>query len=163
MTNEELKATSSQGFTAARFPSKEPSDPSGLDTGLNVCYSIWMIRYKYHFCKKCKEKLPPSHFEVGSAEVSTCKVCKEITKLTKRCNRYAISVVDFLEIYEEQEGRCFSCGLEKSYSDLHIDHCHKKGNVRGLLCVNCNIALGMVKDNKETLSNLIAYLEKQEK
>lgn len=45
--------------------------------------------------------------------------------------------------------------------DLKIDHCHQHDRVRGLLCHNCNVALGLVKDNPRTLENLAAYLREQ--
>lgn len=42
---------------------------------------------------------------------------------------------------------------------LHYDHDHATGKFRGWLCTNCNSALGLVKDNKETLKSLIHYIE----
>lgn len=40
-----------------------------------------------------------------------------------------------------------------------LDHCHTTGNIRGVICQACNKALGKVRDNPETLSNLINYLK----
>lgn len=42
---------------------------------------------------------------------------------------------------------------------LSIDHCHKTGSVRGMLCGNCNNGLGRFKDSTELLKNAINYLE----
>ena len=42
----------------------------------------------------------------------------------------------------------------------HVDHDHITGKVRGLLCGSCNRALGLIKDNLETLVRLQKYLEK---
>jgi len=42
----------------------------------------------------------------------------------------------------------------------HIDHCHKTGKIRGILCITCNRILGNVKDNPTTLRALAVYLEK---
>ena len=44
--------------------------------------------------------------------------------------------------------------------NLVVDHCHVTGVVRGLLCHNCNRALGLFKDNIESLNTAILYLEK---
>lgn len=43
---------------------------------------------------------------------------------------------------------------------IHYDHDHKTGKFRGWLCGRCNVALGLLKDNKETLLALVDYLEK---
>jgi hypothetical protein len=43
---------------------------------------------------------------------------------------------------------------------LAIDHDHITNEVRGLLCRDCNVMLGLVKDNTETLKNAIQYLQK---
>ena len=44
--------------------------------------------------------------------------------------------------------------------DRCIDHCHKTGKIRGLLCDTCNRALGLFKDDIQMLKNSVAYLEK---
>ena len=53
------------------------------------------------------------------------------------------------------------CGIcNTKPNKLYVDHCHTSGNVRGLLCQQCNTMLGMAKDNITTLRNAIRYLEK---
>jgi Recombination endonuclease VII len=44
--------------------------------------------------------------------------------------------------------------------DANVDHCHVRGHNRGVLCMDCNIALGKVKDSADTLSRMIAYLKR---
>ena len=44
-------------------------------------------------------------------------------------------------------------------STLNVDHCHETGKIRGLLCHNCNRALGLFKDNVEFLERAILYLK----
>ena len=56
----------------------------------------------------------------------------------------------------EAPGKCATC--DKT-TDLVIDHDHATGVVRGLLCRECNLALGHAKDSIETLSRLIGYLQ----
>jgi len=43
-----------------------------------------------------------------------------------------------------------------------IDHCHSTNKVRGVLCNNCNTALGLVGDNISTLTNAVKYLQKHQ-
>lgn len=59
---------------------------------------------------------------------------------------------------------CEICKTPASYfkKGLQYDHDHKTGKFRGWLCLNCNTALGLVKDNTETLKSLIKYLEVNE-
>lgn len=52
---------------------------------------------------------------------------------------------------------CDVCG--KMTEKMVIDHCHDTQKTRGLLCTNCNLALGYVKDDVDILKKLITYLE----
>lgn len=78
---------------------------------------------------------------------------------TKLKRSYNISLEDYDTLLLSQDNRCKICGKEPSAKLLAVDHCHTTGKVRGLLCSNCNTALGLVKDNKELLSRMITYLE----
>ena len=53
------------------------------------------------------------------------------------------------------DASCFICG---SIKNLHIDHSHETGNLRGILCSNHNLALGLFKDNTDHLFVAIQYL-----
>jgi hypothetical protein len=58
--------------------------------------------------------------------------------------------------------KCEICGIEEAKSprgNLFVDHCHETGEVRGILCLNCNNLLGSAKDNLEVLLNAIKYLK----
>lgn len=61
-----------------------------------------------------------------------------------------------------QAGRCAICGrVFPSDKGTHIDHDHVTGEVRGLLCINCNRLLGGARDSTETLVHAISYLERR--
>lgn len=74
---------------------------------------------------------------------------------------YGMTLEDYNKMYDSQNGCCFTCGTHQSLlaQSLNVDHDHKTGKVRGLLCIKCNSALGLVDDNIETLYNLINYLQ----
>lgn len=73
--------------------------------------------------------------------------------------RYGIEPSDFVRMLAEQGGVCAICGGRNSRGqDLHIDHCHATGRVRGLLCGLCNRGLGMFRDSVPTLAKAIGYL-----
>ncbi|MGH3712364.1 MAG: endonuclease VII domain-containing protein [Micromonosporaceae bacterium] len=69
--------------------------------------------------------------------------------------RYGIGVEEFAQLLAEQGGRCAICGAQ---NPQHVDHDHVFGNVRGILCFNCNGGLGQFKDRPDLLWNAIGYL-----
>lgn len=82
---------------------------------------------------------------------------KEYKTNWHRQTRYGITKGDVEAMLTRQHGRCLGCKIlmEKPC----IDHCHKTGKVRGLLCSNCNAVLGMSKESPATLRRLMAYLD----
>lgn len=74
---------------------------------------------------------------------------------------YGLTPDDWNALYEEQGGCCAICGIHQSSLNqtLSIDHDHKTNKVRSLLCVSCNSALGMVKENKLILFQMISYID----
>jgi hypothetical protein len=74
--------------------------------------------------------------------------------------RYGITVEQYQKMYVQQNGRCAICDREDS-NTLHIDHNHKTGKVRGLLCGACNRGIGMFGDNKDLLMNAMEYLDNE--
>lgn len=77
----------------------------------------------------------------------------------KRERQYGLSKDDFFKMLNSQESECAIC-KNKIDESCHVDHCHATGKVRGLLCGNCNVALGMFNDNTDILDNAIKYLQK---
>lgn len=75
--------------------------------------------------------------------------------------KYGITVEDYEQMLEEQQGVCAICRCAPSgrFRRLSVDHDHKTGKVRGLLCDPCNRILGMVQDRVEHLDSFVAYLE----
>ncbi|MFA5378679.1 MAG: endonuclease VII domain-containing protein [Dehalococcoidia bacterium] len=74
---------------------------------------------------------------------------------------YEMTLEDYNGLIFKQGGKCANKLCDQEHSDktkLHVDHDHKTGLVRGLLCRNCNTALGMAKDNANRLLGLAAYL-----
>jgi hypothetical protein len=69
--------------------------------------------------------------------------------------KYGIGVDQFTQMKLEQSNQCLICAMENK---LVIDHCHKTGLVRGLLCETCNILLGHAKDDQHILNSAIQYL-----
>jgi len=76
--------------------------------------------------------------------------------------RYRITGEEYARLLESQGGKCAICGKDnvkvgKSVR-MGIDHNHKTGRVRGLLCYHCNQALGQIGDNPAVALKLYEYL-----
>jgi hypothetical protein len=71
---------------------------------------------------------------------------------------YGLEREEYERMLADQNNKCAICGthMEKPY----IDHCHKSGDVRGLLCMKCNMGLGHFKDDVSIMKNAISYIEK---
>lgn len=62
--------------------------------------------------------------------------------------------------YALQEGRCLGCGVSFETKIPCVDHDHKTGEFRGLLCHACNRAIGLLQESISTLQGLVSYLQK---
>lgn len=73
---------------------------------------------------------------------------------------YGISPERYDQMLAEQNGVCALClGVGNSGRRLSVDHCHKTGKIRGLLCNLCNMFLGGCKDDVAILREAIKYIE----
>ena len=88
--------------------------------------------------------------------------CKKCIRANHIKSTYGVTQEWYDEQLSKQQGGCAICGTTDTgyHPNFHVDHCHATGNVRGLLCSNCNTSLGKFKDDKEILQKAIDYLEK---
>ena len=85
---------------------------------------------------------------------------KEEKQATRVRALYGIEPEEYLKMCEEQKGTCAICGQEPSTQrGLHLDHCHKTGKVRGLLCHGCNVGIGSLREDPDILSKALDYLK----
>lgn len=78
---------------------------------------------------------------------------------------YGISLDDYEVMRQQQQNKCACCGKHEKETPrqrLFVDHCHKTGKIRALLCQHCNTALGMVNDDPDILISLISYLKEHQ-
>jgi hypothetical protein len=78
-----------------------------------------------------------------------------------RIRSYGITVEEYDEMLESQGGGCYICGIGPVGRALDIDHDHRTGKVRGLLCSNHNRALGLLGDDPDLLLAAHTYLVQQ--
>ena len=129
---------------------------------------------KGRVCTSCGEFKTIEHFNTykeprakyGVTVNGKCKPCTYEAKIPGELKRrYGITLDEYWEIFESQNGGCAICGSETAnnkratkYLPLFIDHCHSTNKVRGLLCSNCNHGLGQFKDSPELLDQAIQYV-----
>ena len=73
--------------------------------------------------------------------------------------RYGIGADEFDELVKQQGGICAICGRD---DPEHVDHSHETGEVRGILCFNCNGGLGQFRDSIDALRAAAMYLATRE-
>lgn len=136
------------------------------------------------WCKGCQAYLPTDHFGKHAsrrggldARCTACRRAMDTTPERKASNRdryiqkkYGISASGLQSAMESQGGVCAICGGQYATSagrhggrllnHPSIDHCHKTGTFRALLCSACNTGIGMFKDDTTLLRKAIEYLEK---
>ncbi len=117
-------------------------------------------------CSSCNvEKSLDEFFKYASGHChSCCKSCSKIKSQTyhkevHRYKQYGITKLEFIQLIDNQNGNCAICNKNLD-NEIHIDHCHTTGKVRGILCGKCNKGLGQFDDNVNYLTNAIKYLTK---
>lgn len=72
--------------------------------------------------------------------------------------RYGLTEETYQAMVSAQSGCCAICQRPPKLHRLYVDHCHRTGTVRGLLCNTCNAAIGMLEDRPDLLKHALAYL-----
>ena len=130
-----------------------------------------MLPPKTKKCPKCTKVLPSESFGISNSRSTGlqyyCKPCMKIHKKEHREKnpekyqayrrkwRYGIPLDAYDILLKEQEGLCAIC---KERKKLVLDHDHSTGEIRGLLCANCNLGIGNMKDSILILTSAIEYL-----
>ncbi len=109
------------------------------------------------WCFACRRWIDHKQFVVdrsrAGGHASRCRPCASKAAFS---SRYQISQVDLHAMEAAQGGRCGICARAR---ELVLDHDHKTGESRGLLCNRCNVGLGQFVDDPELMLTAIAYLE----
>ena len=125
-------------------------------------------------CRRCKKTKDLSAFSVqrqgkrGPVYYAKCRPCASAYRLERRklkfgdCltynrwqhlkHRYGLTLEEYNVMIAN------GCKICASKVNLHVDHCHSTGKIRGILCINCNLALGGFKHSNVNLQAAIEYL-----
>jgi hypothetical protein len=115
----------------------------------------------YELCLKCGEVKPWSEWHrnaTASDGLSTrCKACRAAEGRANHLKRsYGLTEAERDAMVAAQRGLCAIC---LDALPVHVDHCHKTGRVRGVLCFNCNSAIGKLRDDPDAARRAATYLE----
>lgn len=92
----------------------------------------------------------------------SCAVSEARWGDNRKLKKFGLDAKGYEKLLSDQGGVCAICLLPPAEDRrLAVDHCHSGGQVRGLLCHRCNMALGLMNDNKDALARAVAYLETQ--
>ena len=116
-------------------------------------------------CRVCGTEFAPN----APSHLHCSQECADTAHTSRYLERtYGITAADYAALLVKQDEKCAICGgegflmdKEKHKIKLVVDHDHSTGQVRGLLCHNCNRALGLFHDNTEHLEAAIHYLKVQ--
>lgn len=138
-------------------------------------------------CVNCKETKVPDEFHKRTNSKdglqSSCKICNnsntrawmklnpdkyentwkkhtygDLAIIKRKASKYGVSLETLQEMLRIAGGVCKICGRAPE-KGLVIDHCHTSTKVRGLICNNCNTAIGLLGDSIYASKNLVKYLE----
>ena len=80
--------------------------------------------------------------------------------------KYQLTIQDYEELWNQQEGKCVICNSlftkTRGPKFANIDHDHRTGKIRGILCHNCNTGLGKFNERIDVLTQAIYYIQKNE-
>ncbi|MER6288195.1 endonuclease VII domain-containing protein [Streptomyces sviceus] len=115
----------------------------------------------HKLCRTCGEIKPWSEWHrnaTASDGLSTrCNTCRAAQNRRDHLKRqYGLTEAERDELIASQGGVCCIC---LAAVPEHVDHCHKTGRVRGVLCFSCNAALGQFKDRPDAIRRAAAYVE----
>ncbi|MEW2270706.1 endonuclease VII domain-containing protein [Streptomyces griseofuscus] len=112
-------------------------------------------------CPQCQEVKPHTEWERNRSSsdgwASYCRTCRAGRNRTSYLKRkYGLTEAERDAMVASQRGLCVICLKAPA---AHVDHCHKTGRVRGVLCFNCNSAIGKLGDDPDAVRRAAAYLE----
>lgn len=117
-------------------------------------------RKRFSWCKKCNADYSSN---LQKANIERTALTRRKTRL--KCN-YRLTPKQFDAMWQSQMQLCGICNKKlelcskTNRKGAVVDHCHKSGMVREILCSDCNIGLGMFHDDPAVLASAIAYLAK---
>lgn len=111
-------------------------------------------------CPQCGVVKPHAEWERNRTSSDGWAYCRARRAERDRASyfnrKYGLTEAERDAMIVSRRGLCPICLAAPA---VHVDHCHKAGRVRGVLCFNCNSGLGLLRDDPEVVRRAAAYLE----
>ena len=135
-------------------------------------------------CRTCHAQKPTEDFAIRTRTVrrAQCKAClatrkreyhkknpeqyrrhRETSRQARLKRVFGITQDEYDQLLKDQRGVCAICKQVPDGIRLGVDHNHKTGQVRGLLCIPCNTGIGMLKDDPDLLHRAVFYLTERQR
>ena len=116
-----------------------------------------LSRFRSSLCKSC------SYDAARAWKVANPNAWERSARRSHLKTKYGMTPEAFDLLLEAQGGKCAICGGNDLKDERgfrpHVDHCHKTGRVRGILCGRCNKGIGALRDDVDIVRRALAYLE----
>lgn len=112
--------------------------------------------YVWYDCKNCYKERSKKYHEKNKSKSHQKYLIRE----------YGVTLEHYNKLFHTQNGLCAICKEKETATfrgkvkNLSVDHCHKTGKIRSLLCGKCNSGIGQFNDSTEILQAAIDYLKK---
>lgn len=123
------------------------------------------------WCKICETKAVSKHYrknrvrliaEAKEWQKNNRTLYLKIKRASSLKKNYGLTIADWNKLYKAQNKSCAICRTKVNNGKrLAVDHNHKTGKVRGLLCTQCNQGIGKFRDDIVLLEKAINYLDKE--
>ena len=86
--------------------------------------------------------------------------CKSNNRARQILAKYGLTMAEYKALFESHNHKCKICKASKKRNrKLAVDHDHKTGKIRGILCDRCNTVLGLLRDDMKLIKNMLKYLK----
>lgn len=124
-------------------------------------------RYKQGACIQCRKDYGKETYQKDRQRriqqaIARSKENPDTRRDEQRAYRLGVPVAVVRKVIERCGGKCEACKQPLTNRQMRVDHDHKTGEVRGVLCVFCNALEGMLNKQKDRVQQVLAYVQMAE-
>jgi len=124
---------------------------------VNPAYKERQLANKREWYKKNSEEAKKKERERNRKRSQDPNHKLKVRRYTLK-RQYGITIGEYEEMLAQQNNSCALCFRKQGKANFHVDHCHKTGRVRGILCHQCNWYLGTIEEDLAIMNRIKEYL-----